>query len=136
MSSTPGSGASAKTIRNWILYREPNQLFICRNVTLLLLVVPGFLLGVDVLRRSVDDLKLNAALRHTTTDGASTPPEPCGLATPDPLELLKALDRENGYLDIYQIVFADYETWNSTVHHALCGTNFADWPDGNDNDHI
>ena len=105
--------------------------FVCRNVTMLLLVLPGFLLGVDVLYRNVDDFKHNAAYQHAV-EGVNSQPPPCGLATPDPLELLKALDRENGFLNIYQIIFQDYDKWNNTIHHGLCGLNFADWPDGSD----
>ena len=52
-------------IEKWANYREPNILFICRNVTMLLLVLPGFLLGVDVLYRNVDDFKHNAAYQHS-----------------------------------------------------------------------
>ena len=118
-------------IEKWANYREPNILFICRNVTMLLLVLPGFLLGVDVLYRNVDDFKHNAAYQHSV-EGEQSQPPPCGLATPDPLELLKALDRENGFLNIYQIILQDYDTWNSTIHHGLCGLNFADWPPGTD----
>jgi hypothetical protein len=130
-SAKPLSEAQIAAIEKWANYREPNILFICRNVTMLLLVLPGFLLGVDVLFRNVDDFKHNAAYQHSV-QGANSQPPPCGLATPDPLELLKALDRENGFLNIYQIIFQDYDKWNSTIHHGLCGLNFADWPDGSD----
>lgn len=130
-SKPPLTAAQIAAIEKWANYREPNILFICRNVTMLLLVLPGFLLGVDVLFRNVDDFKHNAAYKHSVQGEESQPP-PCGLATPDPLELLKALDRENGFLNIYQIIFQDYDKWNSTIHHGLCGLNFADWPDGTD----
>ena len=39
---------------------------------------------------------------------------------------------ENGWLGIYQIIWQDYNSWNNTIHHGLCGLNFADWPDNTD----
>ena len=48
------------------------------------------------------------------------------------LEMLKALDRENGWLGICEIIWQDYNSWNNAIHHGLCGLNFADWPDNTD----
>lgn len=127
---------AVEALAKWANFREPNIMLLFRNVCMsIFLCIPAFILGVEALYRNIDDFKHNAAYMHSVSNDPYllTPhPPPCGLPVPDMVDILKALDRENGWGGVYQIVWSDYNTWNATIHHGICGVNFANWPDNTD----
>jgi len=116
----------------WAQYRAPNYLLFIGGLVYLTLGIGCYVIGLGVLHEHVEDLKENPSLKHIgSAENARSQPAPCGLPTPDMLHLLTALGQYNGAT---QFLTADYPRWYGRVHGALCGLNYREWEDADDND--